>query len=114
MSGYLRLETLTSPELVKDDPTRMSTVAELPSPLPEPVELANRLTHGLGLALAMVGTGVLINEMARYGDALQVIGVSIYGATLISVYAASTLSHTFAQPRCGICFARSTRCASFC
>lgn len=77
----------------------MSTVAELPTPLPEPVEFANRLTHGLGLALAIVGTGVLVNEMARYGDALQVIGVCVYGATLISVYAASTLSHTFERPR---------------
>ncbi len=77
----------------------MSTVIDLPTPLPEPVELANRVTHGIGLALAIVGTGVLVDAMARYGDALQVAGVVIYGATLIAVYAASTLSHTFEQPR---------------
>ena len=76
----------------------MST-AELPVPLPQPVELANRLTHGFGLALAIVGTGALIDAMARHGDALQIVGVCVYGATLISVYAASTLSHSFEQPR---------------
>ncbi len=77
----------------------MSSVAEIPSPLPEPVELANRLTHGFGLALAIVGTAALVDATARYGDALQVVGVSVYGATLIAVYAASTLSHTFERPR---------------
>jgi hemolysin III len=76
----------------------MSSVAEIPSPLPEPVELANRLTHGFGLALAIVGTGVLVDAMARHGDALQVAGAVVYGAALISVYAASTLSHTFEKP----------------
>ncbi|MGD9722582.1 MAG: hemolysin III family protein [Pirellulales bacterium] len=77
----------------------MTTAVNLPGPLPQTVELANRVTHGIGLALAVVGTAVLVNATARYGDALQVIGVSVYGATLISVYAASTLSHTFEQPR---------------
>jgi hemolysin III len=77
----------------------MSTMAELHAPLPPTVELANRLTHGVGLALAIAGTAALIDAMARYGDALQVVGVSIYGATLIGVYLCSTLSHTFERPR---------------
>jgi hemolysin III len=77
----------------------MSIAAELPSPLPQPVEFANRLSHGIGLALAIAGTAVLVSAMAEHGDALQVAGVSIYGATLIAVYAASTLSHTFERPR---------------
>lgn len=76
----------------------MSSACELPAPLPEPVEMANRLTHGLALALAIVGAGVLIEAMARHGDALQTMGVCVYGAALISVYAASTLSHTFERP----------------
>jgi hemolysin III len=77
----------------------MSTVVELPAPLPQPVELANRLTHGFGLALAIVGTAALVEAMARYGDVVQVAGVCVYGATLIAVYAASTLSHSFVDPR---------------
>ena len=77
----------------------MSTVVDFPSPLPQPVEFANRLTHGVGLALAVAGTGVLVEAMTRYGDALQIAGVCVYGATLIAVYAASTLSHSFESPR---------------
>ena len=78
----------------------MSTVwVDLPTPLPRSEEFANRLTHGVGLALAIGGTAALVVAMGRYGDALQVIGVSVYGATLVALYAASTLSHSFEQPR---------------
>lgn len=77
----------------------MSIVVDLPSPLPKPVELANSLTHGVGLALAVVGTGVLVEAMTRYGDGLQIAGVTIYGATLIAVYATSMLSHAVESPR---------------
>ena len=77
----------------------MSIVLDAPEPLPEQVEMANRVTHGVGLALAMVGTGALVGAMARYGDWMQVVGVCVYGVTLMAVYAASTLSHTFEQPR---------------
>jgi hemolysin III len=78
----------------------MSTVwIDLPTPLPRSEELANRLTHGIGLALAIGGTAALVPAMGRYGDTLQMIGVSVYGATLVALYAASTLSHSFEQPR---------------
>lgn len=71
----------------------------LPAPLSKPEELANSITHGLGLALSVVGTVLLVNRGLAYGDTLQVIGVSVYGATLVALYAASTLSHSFADPR---------------
>jgi hemolysin III len=79
-----------------------STTLELPNlpePLSRPEELANSITHALGLALSIVGTVILVDRALRYGDTLQVIGVSIYGATLVALYAASTLSHTFEKPR---------------
>jgi hemolysin III len=62
-------------------------------------ELANSITHALGLALSIVGTAVLVERTSRYGDVLQVVGVCIYGATLVALYAASTLSHSFERPR---------------
>jgi hemolysin III len=77
----------------------MSTVVELPAPLSPAEELANTITHALGLALSIAGTAVLVNRTIHYGDALQVVGVSIYGATLVALYAASTLSHSFERPR---------------
>ena len=77
----------------------MSTICEIPDPLPRTEEVANTATHAIGFALSLVGTFALLRVMARYGDTVQMIGVSIYGATLIALYAASTLSHTFEQPR---------------
>jgi hemolysin III len=62
-------------------------------------ELANRVTHALGLALAIVGTATLLSATDKRGDMLQMIGVSVYGATLVALYAASTLSHSFERPR---------------
>ncbi len=77
----------------------MSTALELPAPLSRPEETANSITHGLGLALSLVGTAVLVQRTLHYGDSLQVVGVSVYGFTLVALYAASTLSHSFQQPR---------------
>ncbi|HEX3725181.1 MAG TPA: hemolysin III family protein, partial [Pirellulales bacterium] len=78
----------------------MSTLCtDLPLPLSRSEELANQVTHGVGFALAVVGTTALVVATARYGDAWQLVGVSVYGATLMALYAASTLSHSFEQPR---------------
>jgi hemolysin III len=77
----------------------MSTAVELPAPLSPSEELANSVTHALGLALSIAGTAVLVNRTLDYGTPLQVWGVSIYGATLVALYAASTLSHSFERPR---------------
>lgn len=57
-------------------------------------ELANAITHGLGLALALAGVPVLIVLAALHGTVWHVVGVSIYGATLIALYAASTVYHS--------------------
>lgn len=57
-------------------------------------EWANCLSHGLGLVLAaFVGLPVLIFEALRHHDSWQVVGGSIFGASLILLYAASTLYH---------------------
>lgn len=56
-------------------------------------EHANALTHGLGLVLALVGVPILIVLAAISGDAWRLVGVGIYGATLISLYLASTVYH---------------------
>ncbi len=77
----------------------MSMVYEIPARQPRIEEVANTATHAVGFALSLVGTAALLRVMARYGDTEQMIGVSVYGATLMALYAASTLSHTFERPR---------------
>jgi hemolysin III len=61
-------------------------------------ELANSLTHGFGLVLALVGTPVLILAAVASHDVWRVVAVSIYAATLVSLYAASTLYHSTRSP----------------
>src|SRR5687767_5588409 len=62
-------------------------------------EIANSITHGVGLALSIAGFAVLIVFAVLYGDASHIAGCSIFGATLVFLYTASTLYHSFRKPR---------------
>ncbi len=59
-----------------------------------PGERLNTLTHLLGLALAVVGSAVLITHAARGGDPRQIISFSIFGLSMVLLYGASTLYHS--------------------
>jgi hemolysin III len=64
-----------------------------------PEETANQLTHGFGLALSILGAIVLIASARVHGSRLQFVGCCVYAASLVALYAASTLSHSFQAPR---------------
>lgn len=61
-------------------------------------ELANTLTHGLGFLLSLVATAALIS-VARASGVWMMIAAGSYGATLLAVYAFSTLSHAVKEER---------------
>lgn len=56
-------------------------------------EFANSISHGIGLVVALVGTPYLIVQAARNGDAGFIVGASVFSATVILLYLASTLYH---------------------
>jgi hemolysin III len=56
-------------------------------------EIANAVTHGLGLVGAAVAAPVLVTAAVRRGDALEAVGASVFAATLLLMYVASTLYH---------------------
>src|SRR5512147_1087500 len=56
-------------------------------------EWANAITHGLGLLASLVALPVLVIAALRRADVLQIVGASIYGATLVMLYGASTAYH---------------------
>ena len=58
-------------------------------------EIANSITHGIGTALSIAGLVVLVYFAAIYGDSWRIVSFSIYGSTLILLYLASTLYHSF-------------------
>ena len=57
-------------------------------------EKLNAWTHLVGAVLAVAGTAVLVVLAALGGDAWKIVSVSIYGASLILLYSASTLYHS--------------------
>lgn len=62
-------------------------------------ELANSITHGVGLALSLAGFVVLLVLAVLRGGILQILGCSVYGASLVFLYASSTLYHSVRSPR---------------
>lgn len=62
-------------------------------------EIANSITHGVGLILAIVGLGVLIAFASRLGNAWHVVSCTIFATTLILQYTFSTLYHSIQLPR---------------
>ena len=62
-------------------------------------EVANTLTHGIGLACSILGFILLLVLAIVRGGAWQVLGCAIYGATLVCLYAASTFYHAVSSPR---------------
>jgi hemolysin III len=62
-------------------------------------ELANGITHGIGLALSVVGLVVLVALSIIRGDAWHIAGCTTFGVTLVLLYTASTLYHSFHAPR---------------
>jgi hemolysin III len=68
---------------------RMQTLGE---------EIANSVSHGLGLLGAIAAAPFLIVAASRFGAA-HVIGSSVFAATMILLYLASTLYHALPQGR---------------
>ncbi len=59
-----------------------------------PGERFNSISHLIGACLALVGTVVLIVLASLRGDALRIVSLSIYGASLLALYTFSTLYHS--------------------
>lgn len=62
-------------------------------------EIAHAITHGLGVVLSLVGLVVLVVLAVQRGDARLVVGVSVFGAAMVTLYAASTFYHALTAAR---------------
>lgn len=69
-------------------------MSELPPPLSLGEEIANSISHGLGLILALIALPVLVLSAIRIGSTQFTVGVSVFGATMVLLYLASTLYHS--------------------
>ncbi len=62
-------------------------------------EWANSLIHGFGIVLSIAGLAILVGFSSLDGDVWLIVSCSIYAASQILLYTASTLYHSIPNPR---------------
>ncbi len=73
----------------------VAVMQAIPSSYTPREELANAITHGVGVVLSLAGLALLVTFAALRGDAWLVTSAAIFGTTLVLLYTASTLYHVF-------------------
>lgn len=61
-------------------------------------ELANSITHGLGVLLCLVGIPFLLTMGAQEGDSFRLLGLGVFSVSLLLVYLSSTIYHSLSRP----------------
>jgi hemolysin III len=62
-------------------------------------ELANSVSHGLGLLASLGAAAILLTAAARGGGALSIVGAAVFAVTMVCLYLASTLYHSLSHQR---------------
>lgn len=62
-------------------------------------EKLNSISHLVGSVFSLVALGALLARGIPTGDARTIVGVSVFGLTLVLLYAMSTLYHSFRTPQ---------------
>lgn len=76
-------------------------------------EIFNSVTHGIGTLLSIAALVLLVVFAAIKGNAWHVVSFSIFGTTLVLLYLASTLYHSFTKEKIKNLFARLDHAAIF-
>jgi hemolysin III len=76
-------------------------------------EVANAVSHGLGVLLAVASLPVLVLFGARHGGAGSVVGASVFSATMILLYLASAIYHALPSGRWKALFQRLDHAAIY-
>lgn len=69
----------------------MNAETKFYSPLEERI---NILSHAIGLLLSIIAVVLLVTRASSYGNAWHIVSAAIFGASLITLYAASTVYHS--------------------
>ena len=66
------------------------------SPLEEKI---NIISHACGLVLSVLALVLMLVRASQYGNLWHIVSASIFGASLIALYAASTIYHSAKDPQ---------------
>ena len=76
-------------------------------------EIANSITHGLGLVLSVAALTILVVYASLEGDPWRITAFSIYGFSLIILYLFSTIYHSLTHSRMKAIFRRLDHAAIY-
>jgi len=76
-------------------------------------EIANSITHGIGVGLSVVGLTALIILAVLRNAPWQLVGFTIYGITLVLLYLGSTLYHSIQRKNAKIVFQKLDHAAIY-
>lgn len=76
-------------------------------------EIFNSITHGIGTLLSVAGLVILAIFASKKGDAWHVVSFTIFGVSMVLLYLASTLYHSFTAIKIKNLFARFDHAAIF-
>lgn len=62
-------------------------------------EIANSITHGVGVLLSISALVILIVYSSLYGNVWHIVSFTIFGVTMVILYMSSTLLHSFPEGR---------------
>ncbi|MDZ4168369.1 MAG: hemolysin III family protein [Coriobacteriia bacterium] len=76
-------------------------------------EIANSVIHGLGIGLSVAALVLLVAFAVLSGDPYRLASAIVYGISLVLAYTASTLYHSFPQPKVKHVFKILDHCAIY-
>lgn len=85
----------TNEQPVLSNPNRVQSLGE---------EIANSISHGVGGLGALIGTPFLVMHALRHGGTGFIVGTSVFSASMILLYLASTLYHALPIGKAKRCF----------
>jgi len=62
-------------------------------------EIANSISHGVGLLAAIIAAVVLVFSASQQDGAARIVGTSVFAATMVLLYLTSTLYHALPRNR---------------
>lgn len=76
-------------------------------------EVANAVTHGLAAAASIVAITLMLVKGMSVLSAAELIGIAVYGASLVLLFLASTLYHSITHARTKVVLKRLDHCAIY-
>ncbi len=76
-------------------------------------EIFNSITHGIGVLFSIAALVILVVTATNHGDTWHLVSFTIFGSSMILLYLASTLYHSFTKERVKNLFARFDHAAIF-